>query len=80
MQLGQLASLLHVQTIGVFVEQSYLRTRLFKGAALLSLVELIVSTVCLCYTFGYRIVFLNLYSAAHGKDHLVALPVRRPRE
>ena len=28
----------------------------------------------------YRIVFLNLYSAALGRDDSVALPVRRPRE
>jgi len=27
---------------------------------------------------SYRIVFLNLYSADHGRDHSVALPVRRP--
>src|SRR6218665_4174050 len=27
-----------------------------------------------------RIVFLYLYSAAHGRDHSVALPVRRSRE
>ena len=28
----------------------------------------------------YRIVFLDLYSAAHGIDHSAALPVRRARE
>src|SRR6218665_2129311 len=27
---------------------------------------------------SYRIVFLNLYSDDHGRDHSVALPVRRP--
>jgi len=28
---------------------------------------------------SYRIVILNLYSAAHGRDHSAALPVRRSR-
>src|SRR6218665_886559 len=36
-------------------------------------------TVCR-FSVMSRIVFLNLYSAAHGRDHSVALPVRRPRE
>src|SRR6218665_1241912 len=30
------------------------------------------------FVLSYRIVFLNLYSAAHGQDYSVALPVRRP--
>ena len=28
----------------------------------------------------FKFIFLNLYSAAHGRDHSVAPPVRRPRE
>jgi len=41
---------------------------------------LIQNNIDTIFGISYRIVFLNLYSAAHGRDHSVARPVRKPRK